>query len=70
LHNRHAFGQQGTVIQQQRRNLSFGLMAIIAVFQTFFHQINAIQREIFAALAQGDMGSKRARARFVEQFHR
>jgi len=43
---------------------------IIAVFQTLFHQINTVEREVFTALAQRNMGGKRAGAWFIEQFHR
>ncbi len=72
LHNGDAFSQQCAVIQQQSRNLSFRVdcQVIITVFQAFFCEIDAIKRKVFANFAQGNMGSKRAGTRFVEQFHR
>ncbi len=57
LHNSHALGEQDVIIQQQRRHLTFRVdqQIIFPVFQLFPCQIHALQSEIQAAFAQGDV---------------
>ncbi|MNI85108.1 hypothetical protein D3C73_1420730 [compost metagenome] len=72
LHNRHAFGQQAAIIQQQRRDLSFRVdgQIVRTAFGLFQRQIDLFCGEVQACFAQYNMGGQRTGAGFIEQFHR